>query len=557
MLRKLCSSMLVGITLGSLIFIRSQDQAPIALTGVVSSDAEGRMEGVLVSAKRVDGTITVTVVSDNQGRYAFPASRLKPGKYRLAIRAIGYDPANPRVMATVGSKTAAMDIKLNQTLNLVSQMSGAEWLISVPGTDEQKDAFYGCVHCHNLTPALTSRYDAKKWLAVVHREHDFAEPSTILKGVKLPFHEEPKPGDVKLAEYLSTIDLGSKSKWDYELKTLPRPTRKETRVIVTEYDLPRPDRQPHDAVIDAEGMVWYTDFALPLLGRLNPRTGETKEWPLPLLKQGFPPGSLDVELDPQGNPWIGRLFQGGIAKFDKKTEKVTSWSLPPGCNNVESRTGFLAFAPDGSVWFTDQKNRRINKLDPKTGHIDCYPGFPGWKPSLDLDLGGKGRESQGHYIYGINADSKGNAYFADIGGGNIGVMDPTGKVKLYPTPTPNSGPRRMHMDSQDRLWFAEHYTNKFALFDTKTKQFQEWPDPTPWDGPYDVVCDKHGNLWTGSMSTDLVTRFNPQTGEYTRYLLPRLGTNVRRVDVDNSASPPIFWVGENHHGKIAKLEPLE
>ncbi|HEX3377760.1 MAG TPA: carboxypeptidase-like regulatory domain-containing protein, partial [Candidatus Acidoferrales bacterium] len=61
------------------------------LTGIVSSDAEGPMEGVLVSATRVPGTVTTTVVSNAQGRYSFPAGRLLPGKYRLAIRAVGYE----------------------------------------------------------------------------------------------------------------------------------------------------------------------------------------------------------------------------------------------------------------------------------------------------------------------------------------------------------------------------------------------------------------------------------------------------------------------------------
>ena len=37
------------------------------------------MEGVLVSAKKASGTITVTVVSDANGDYAFPADRLAAG----------------------------------------------------------------------------------------------------------------------------------------------------------------------------------------------------------------------------------------------------------------------------------------------------------------------------------------------------------------------------------------------------------------------------------------------------------------------------------------------
>ena len=44
-------------------------QPSIALSGRVSSAEEGPMEGVLVSAKKTGSTITITVVSDEQGRY--------------------------------------------------------------------------------------------------------------------------------------------------------------------------------------------------------------------------------------------------------------------------------------------------------------------------------------------------------------------------------------------------------------------------------------------------------------------------------------------------------
>jgi virginiamycin B lyase len=54
-------------------------QNAVALTGTVTSAEEGAMEGVVVSAKRDGSTISISVVTDAQGRYAFPASRLEPG----------------------------------------------------------------------------------------------------------------------------------------------------------------------------------------------------------------------------------------------------------------------------------------------------------------------------------------------------------------------------------------------------------------------------------------------------------------------------------------------
>src|ERR1700693_5388968 len=69
--------------------LRAQTPAA-ALTGVVNSAEEGAMEGVLVSAQKTGSPITITVVSDEQGRFSFPATKLGPGQYSLRIRAIGY-----------------------------------------------------------------------------------------------------------------------------------------------------------------------------------------------------------------------------------------------------------------------------------------------------------------------------------------------------------------------------------------------------------------------------------------------------------------------------------
>lgn len=35
------------------------------------------------------------------------------------------------------------------------------------------------------------------------------------------------------------------------------------------------------------------------------------------------------------------------------------------------------------------------------------------------------------------------------------------------------------------------------------------------------------------------------------------GKGIRRILVDNTTSPVTFWVGNNHHASILKLEPLD
>src|SRR5215212_3631114 len=106
-----------------------------ALTGQVSSADEPAMEGVLVSARKTGSTVTVTVVSNAQGRYSFPADRLDPGNYALSIRAIGYRLDGPKTAEVPASAAATADLKLSKVKNLTGQLSSGEWLVSMPGED--------------------------------------------------------------------------------------------------------------------------------------------------------------------------------------------------------------------------------------------------------------------------------------------------------------------------------------------------------------------------------------------------------------------------------------
>jgi streptogramin lyase len=537
---------------------------PPTLSGVVTSEAEGAMEGVLVSAKRVGGAITVTVVSNREGRYSFPNDRLSMGEYQISIRAIDYEMVNKNQVATVGKKTAQVDIRLQKTQDLPSQLTDAEWLMSMPGTREQKQRlFVVCTTCHTLGPILKSAYDEEGWKTTLVRMWNWSQSSSFNKPILSPNREQARPGDTELAQYLNSINLKSKPKFDFELKTLDRPRGEDTKVVITEYDLPRADAEPHDAVSDSEGMVWYCDFAEGILGRLNPHTGEVKEWSNPLVKDGIPGGYQDLELGPTGDPWLGRHEMNGIAKFDKKTEKFQNWSLPAELVSPQTRTTFLAVTPQGKVWIKDDQDHKAFLFDPVSQQFKGYDQYPPGvinqnvrlRPNFPGDV--SVNEPSRHNIYGINSDSAGNEYGADILGGNIVKIDATsGKATMYPTPTPKSGPRRMHVDAQDRLWIGEFYGNKIAVLDTRQGEFHEWAHPIPWYGPYDVVPDKEGNVWTGAMSSDFITRLNPKTGGFRTYLLPRVGSNVRRVDVDNGGPRPVFWVGENHQAKIAKVELL-
>ena len=128
--------------------VRTQTSHSIALTGRVSSAEEGQMEGVLVSAKKAASTMTITVVSDEQGQYRFPSSKLPPGQYALRIRAVGYDLDSPNTIEVGSGKTVAYDLKLRKATDPAAQLSNAEWFASLPGTEQQKASVRNCGHCH-------------------------------------------------------------------------------------------------------------------------------------------------------------------------------------------------------------------------------------------------------------------------------------------------------------------------------------------------------------------------------------------------------------------------
>src|SRR3954469_1641733 len=272
-------------------------QAPAALTGQVTSAEEGAMEGVLVSAKKAGSTITITVVSDAQGRFSFPAKKLSPGKYALKVRAVGYDLESPATV--VVDKATTADLKLRRTEDLAAQLSNGEWMTSMPGDDRQKGQLLNCVGCHSLERIARSPYDADTFTkTILPRMQGYVNQS-------IPQHPQLRKaerlmeerGDQRVqvyrstAEYLATINRGEGQKWTYELKTLPRPSGRATRVIYTEYDLPRETISPHDVIVDAEGIAWYSSFGEQNLGRLDPKTGNVKEFPIETTKPGFPTGS--------------------------------------------------------------------------------------------------------------------------------------------------------------------------------------------------------------------------------------------------------------------------
>ena len=525
---------------------------PSALTGQVTSAEEGSMEGVVISAREDGSTVSISVVTNAQGRFAFPAERLESGHYTLKARAAGYELDGVKDATVAAGQETRVEIKLRKVKNLSAHLTNAEWLMSMPGTDAQKRFLLNCTGCHTLERIMKSTHDADSFVEVIQRMSLYYPGSTPLKPQRLAgtaTRDVERGGNGrKTAEWLASINLNQGATWTFPLKTEPRLTGKSTHVIITEYDLPNPLIQPHDVMLDREGSVWYSDFGQMFLGKMDPKTGKVTQYPIPVVKPGSPEGTLDLEFDRDDNPWVGVMYQSAIAKFDRKTQKFQMWTTPKEWDTDGGQLGHLAIEGtniDSKVWIKNSDVGNIYRLDLVTNKMENLGNFK--DPRTGKRIG----------TYGIHSDAQNNAYLLDFSAGNIVKIDArTRNATVYPTPTPDSRPRRGRVDHEGRLWFGEYQGNAIGMFDPKTERMTEWKVPTPWSAPYDAVLDRNGEAWTGSMLTDRVARLDIKSGQYTEYMLPR-STNIRRVYVDDSKNPGALWVGSNHGASIVKVEPFD
>ncbi len=539
--------LMTGVCLAALLPLAAQAQTA-ALSGTVTSAKEGAMEGVLVNVKKEGSTITTTVVTDDKGHYSFPADRLEPGKYTVTIRAVGYVLDGPKSIEIAAGKDAKADIKLNETKNLKAQLTNAEWLKSAPGTVNQKKAMGDCAGCHTLQRIFMSAHDADEWRQIFPRMNGYANGSQPNRPHLLP------PGartnrvtvDPNVADFFASVSMNGPAGQEFELKTEPRPKGKATKVIITEYDLPRKEAMPHDVVV-VNGNAWYSDFGSLYVGELDPKTGKVTDYALPQFRKDKPPSTLDLETDPQGNLWVAMMYQSGVAKVDTKTKEVKGYPFPD--EWVEPSTLNSMVSPnysnvDNKVWTNNQSTREQYRLDLATGKYE----------NMKVAVDPRGKRISG---YDMPVDKNNNVFMLEFSGTSIGLRDKNNLVTIWPTPIQGSRPRRGRVDDHNKLWFAEFHGNAIAMLDTDSGKFKEWVMPNPFDWPYDVAPTRDGSeAWTGSMFTDLVTRLDTKTGEFTQYLLPR-STNIRRVFVDESGPRKVFWVGSNNGASIVKLEPLD
>jgi streptogramin lyase len=552
----------MGAAIGALAFAAAYAFMPGAsvsaqeqtlLSGKVASTTGQPLAGIPIKAKR--DNITVAVYTNRAGEYSFPSwSDLTPGSYALSIELPDFEHQRKDSIAVSAGRATKVDFTLTSKPVAYEDATASEIIAGLPGTDHQKVLFAQCSNCHTLQWALKSPKTKEEWAATIRRmagraanEHT---PDTYAYGQ--PQYIEP------LAEYLASIrGPGSSDKIPFTPR--PRPTDDaSTNLVVTEYDLPRGgqrelymmrgDRRhvwPHDVVVDAN-YAYYTDHFSNAFGRVDRKTGKAEElrYELPAGagrdagggdgRAGNPGGgSHDLLIDKQGRILIG--MDGATVRFDPKTETFTPWA---------SGQAMFGLDPDGNVWHHEERGPVV-KLNTSTGQVTNYP-IPANDGIYDMDSDSKGR-----FIINIWRNAK------------IGVFDPrTEKYAEYKTPTPQAGPRRGEIDSQDRLWVAEFYASQIARFDPNTGEIREYPlfpgskpYTAPYAQPYSLsVDDKNQWVWTNDFLANRLYKLDIATGKTTEYFTPT-NYELRDLTVEENAPRPTLWLP--HYRPPAKIVKVQ
>jgi len=319
--------------------------------------------------------------------------------------------------------------------------------------------------------------------------------------------------------------------------TLPAPAISDNvDVKFEQWMTPSKPAYPHDPAVAPDGSVWYTGQRANVVGRFDPATQQFKEYPLPTKNSG-PHG---LQPDKEGNIWYTGNAAGLIGKVDAKTGKVTEYNMP---NPKATDPHTIAFLPDGRLFFTVQAGNFIGTLDPKTpnGAIKLVES-----PTVNSRP------------YGVRLDSKGVPFFDEFNSNKIASADPkTLIIREYPLPDKGARPRRIAVAKDDTVWYGDYARGYLGHLDPKTGKVEEFKSPGGEDSrPYAIDVTADGAVWyveTGDDAKNVLVRFNPETKKFQTWPIPGGGGTVRNMDIDKNGD---LWLAESGTGKLTRVRVI-
>ncbi len=531
---------------------RSPSGSRPVLLGGARGSVRGRagmpIEGVGVQLIDPRTAIRTTVYSNAGGRFEFPV--LEPGEYTLRIaKPLEFKPY-VRERVRIDAATALPEILLERvseteflppTRDILGQLSGVEWLMNLPGTAQEKKVFSNqCTHCHSYQQIFRNRFDEAGWLHIVRRM-GYAGGSPLINYTPLP---QPNANQLLLAKWLARI-RGPESPEPAGIQPLPFPRGAETRVVVTEYELPRQLLAPHDVHGDSRGNIWYTAHRSPYVGVLDPRTGKATEYRVPATReedtQGALPGTHRLWVDKNDIVWFSEQWDHFLTGLDAKTgRQVKRYSFVK--EYTRNSSGMSNFAMDDHGFaYETSNNGELLKIDTRNGNVERFP-FP------------KDKNVDGVYDNTITPDGR---YWVGGDGNYLGLWDlKTREFWDFPARTPFVSYSRGAMDAFGNSWFTGRGSGLLVKLDIAAKKLTEYNPPLPYTTAYEALADKNGEVWIAPIQAGRYFRFNPRTERWIAYPMPEPYSHNRRAWIDNSTTPITLWYVDQN-GYLVRMQPLD
>ena len=475
------------------------------VTGTVKGPDGAPFEGAFVQAVNAKTKISVSVLSDKQGRYR--VENLPAGDYQVRVRAVGFT-ADPHSGVTLtADQNVSFEFALKQGTVRWSDLNLYQGKQLMPEGKGKEVLSTNCYICHGFQTRMAAvRRDEEGWRDRVNYMRD-------AMGFQLSQRFTDEKAD-EVISYLNTV-FGTDSTVPRSPAELPgykdtvRPFSDEAmNIVYVEYDVSGSKGLPWSASPDKDGNFWIPYYGRGNeVARLNPNTGELTRFPLPFDQTA---GVHSVVRAPDGMVYFTEFALDKLAKLDPSTGKITEFQ--DSVNVPGEREGKHTVRVDakGNLWSSGSP---LSKYDQETGKYTHFMEVP--------------------TSYGITFDKDGNVWFCVLRkDGKIGRVDAkTEKVTQWSPPTQGT-PQRLAIDSDGIVWFGERTGNKMGRFDPKMETFKEYPLPGPAATPYAMIVGKDGGIWYASTDQDLIGRLDPKTGKVIEYPFPHSEAMMREFFLD-------------------------
>src|SRR5262245_58598282 len=518
--------MTTGLSSLALAALLSSTALGATITGSVTGPDGKPFMGAFVVAENPQTKRSVSVLSNAQGRYHI--GNLPAATYTVKISAIGYsgDPRNN--VALTADQKSSFDFALAKSKVKWSDLSTYQGRQLLPKTKEhdlthKDELFTTCFQsCHSFQKRMAvETWDENGWRARVTYMRD-----VMMEGRR--FSEEVTEDLVKYFTYaFGPNSPKTKSPEDMpEYKALVRPfSPKAMNIAYVEYDFEAPNGMgPWSAVEDKEGMMWIPYYGRGnAVVRLNPVTGEQTSFPLGFAKKA---GIHSAVPGVDGGVWFTEWALGRIGRLDPATKQITEYPLKALPNGTRTNAHTIRMDDRGLVWASG--GPAITMFDPKTERFQHFdlpftygntsgPNGEQWFTSF-RDDGPIGRVKDGVLTkfqpptkgkpQRIEVDKDGIVWFSERRGNKIGRFDPkTETFKEFPLPGPEASPYAVGLDREGMVWYSSHEQDVLGRLDPKTGEVIEYPYPHSEISMREFFIDSKGRMWYASSVNNKIGYF--------------------------------------------------